>query len=119
MRALKILITLLFFSAILLLDSCDGLFQEEITADGKLTFWSNFDGPPIDIYIDNVMYGTITQYYKTSPGCEADGSVTVTLIPGTYNFFAVEKPNDGSTPRSWDGTKTVEAYQCTLIGLSP
>jgi len=104
---------------VLVISSCEGLLDEENQEEGKFTFWSNFDGPPIDITVDNTYYGTISTFYPSTPGCEADGCVTVALSPGIYNFEAIEQANNSGSQREWDGTIEIKTDVCSTLGLSP
>lgn len=104
---------------ILVVYACEGPLNEDIADPGQYTFWSNFDGPPIDIYIDNAKYGTIKTFYQSNPGCNAQGCVTVELDPGTYDFSAIEQTNSTITPRSWDGSITIRSSACGTLGLTP
>ncbi len=113
LNVLLLTITLLIFA------SCEGLLESENLEEGMFTFWSNFDGPPIDIYVDNTYYGSINSFYPSNPGCEADGSVTVELTPGTYSFEAIEQVGNTGTPKEWDGTIEIKADFCSTLGLSP
>jgi hypothetical protein len=106
------------FLTISFLATCDGLL-EETTEKGKYTFWSNFDGPPIDIFVNNNYYGSISSFYPSNPGCEADGCVTVDLATGIYSFEAIEQPNNSGSQREWDGTIEIKPNQCGTLGLSP
>lgn len=99
--------------------SCEGLLDDENPQEGKYTFWSNFDGPPIDVYVQNIYYGTISTFYPSDPGCDADGCVTVTLPAGSYSFEAIEQVNNGGSPREWDGTIEIKPNICGKLGLSP
>ena len=117
MKLFKVNIVLI--SSILFITSCEGLLAEENSEQGKFTFWSNFDGPPIDIIVNNSYYGTISNFYPSNPGCEADGCVTVVLPTGTYAFEAIEQPNNSGSQKEWDGTIEVRANVCSTLGLSP
>ena len=73
MRTRLFKINVLLLTVILLiLASCEGLLENENFEEGMFTFWSNFDGPPIDIFVDNTYYGSIDSFYSSNPGCEAD-----------------------------------------------
>jgi len=98
---------------------CDSVLEEGLIEEGKYTFWSNFDGPPIDIFIDNIHYGTIELFYPDNPGCEAEGCVTVTLPVGDYDFEAIEQYNNSGTPSEWNGTISITDNTCGTLGLSP
>jgi len=112
-------LNIILLSIVLFISSCEGLLDEENNEKGKFTFWSNFDGPPIDIWVDNDFYGSISKFYSSNPNCEAEGCVTVTLPPGVYNFDAIEQPNNSGSQREWDGTIEVKANVCSTLGLSP
>jgi hypothetical protein len=112
-------LNIILISIALFISSCEGLLDEENNEQGKYSFWSNFDGPPIDIYVDNDFYGSISTFYASNPGCEADGCVTVTLPPGIYDFEAIEQPGNTGSQREWDGTIEIKANVCSTLGLSP
>lgn len=99
--------------------SCDTLYDEETELTGKIMFWSNFDGPPIDVYIDGAFYGTITSFFTDAPSCESAGCVTVELPAGSYDFYAVEQSNGVNQPRDWENSFTVRANYCGTILLTP
>jgi hypothetical protein len=105
LNVLLLTITLMIFA------SCEGLLESENPEEGLFTFWSNFDGPPIDIFVDNTYYGSINSFYPSNPGCEADGCI--------YNFEAVEQAGNAGTPKEWDGTIEIKADVCSTLGLSP
>ena len=105
--------------AMLMVASCEGLLEEENLEEGLFTFWSNFDGPPIDVFVDNTFRGTISTFYSSNPGCEADGCVTVALAPGIYDFEAIEQMINAGTPKEWSGTIEIKADACGTLGLSP
>ena len=117
-RILKLNVLLLTIT-LLIFTSCEGLLENEVLEEGMFTFWSNFDGPPIDIYVDDTYYGSINTFYSSNPGCEADGCVTLVLTPGIYNFEAVEQVGNTGTPKEWDGTIEIKADVCSMLGLSP
>ena len=98
--------------------SCDSVLEEGID-EGKYMFWSNFDGPPIDIFIENIHYGTIELFYGSNPGCDADGCVTVILPVGVYEFTAIEQSNSSGNTNEWNGTFTIKSSTCGALGLSP
>lgn len=113
----RTLIMVLVLAGTLFMDSCEGFLDEGLEY-GSFMFWSNFDGPPIDISIENSAVGTITAFYEESPACESAGCVTVELGPGTYTYEAVEQSNNVNTPREWSGTITVRANFCGKLGLT-
>ena len=74
---------------------------------GRVVFWSDFQGAPINVYMDGSFKGTITAISQTTPECGSSGNVTVTLSPGTYSYYA----EDGTY--EWSGrTFTVKSGQC-------
>ena len=114
----RIRYTLLMAIMIFTIIACDTAFNDEIVEEGQFMIWSNFDGPPIDIFIDGKIYGTISQFYLTKPSCGSDGCVTITLSPGVYNFMAVEQSNNGTPGNEWEGTINVEPNICKTLGLT-
>ena len=102
-----------------LMASCEIGLEDDDVAKGKTMFWSNFDGPPIDVYVDGNFYGTITTFYSETPDCESNGCVTIILPTGTYDFYAVEQSNVGTQPRDWEGPFSVKTNSCGTILLSP
>ncbi len=112
-------LTYLAFLMMLMLGSCEGILDDDIVEEGSYMFWSNFDGPPIDIFIEGSRAGTISTFYNETPSCGATGCVTVDLEPGTYEFLAVEQAGAGIGPREWEGTFTIRPNACGKLGLSP
>ena len=118
-RILKFILSLVIILPWSLMASCDiGLEDEDIT-DGKTMFWSNFDGPPIDVFVDGTYYDTITSFYTDTPDCESNGCVTITLPLGSYDFYAAEQSSGVSEPRDWEGTFSVKANSCGTLLLTP
>lgn len=113
-----------FFVALLalvfseLIESCESVFTDDQTVDGKMMFWSDFDGPPIDVYVANSYEGSISAFFNSTPACETQGCVTVTLSPGTYYFHAEEQKGPGSLNKSWDDSVTVRTNGCGSVALS-
>ncbi len=116
MKSLFFCLTILFVAGFV--ESCDSLLGNDSPADGKMMFWSDFSGAPIDVYIDNKYEGTIGQYFSTTPDCGADGCVTVTLTTGTYHFHGEEQKGPGSTGQTWDKDISVVANSCGALELS-
>jgi hypothetical protein len=118
---LKVKLILIFFFLMIpvaLMESCDPGLGNDQVVDGKMMFWSNFDGPPIDVFVDSKFSGTITTFFSETPDCESQGCVTVTLIPGSYSFHAEETNVAGGTGKSWDGTITIRANGCGSLTLT-
>ncbi len=103
----------------LFIGSCEGVLDDDMVDLGSFMFWSNFDGPPIDIYVEGSKSGTITTFYEEAPACEASGCVTFDIEPGSYTFEAIEQSNNNNNPREWSGTITIRANACSKLGLTP
>lgn len=74
--------------------------------DNQIVFWSDFQGPPIEVSVSNNLAGTISAVNSSAPGCGSSGNVTLTVNPGNYSFSAEET----SEPfRSWSGNFTIES----------
>ena len=74
--------------------------------DNQIVFWSDFQGPPIEVSVSSNLVGTISAINTSAPGCGSSGNVTLTLDPGSYSFSAAET----SEPfRSWSGNFTIES----------
>ncbi len=111
-------VSLFFIATILFTGGCEGILEEDVIEEGSYMFWSNFDGPPIDIYIDGRKYGSITGFYTEAPECGTSGCVTVTLEPGSYELYAVEQTINGPQPREWHDFFTIRLNACGKKGLS-
>jgi hypothetical protein len=109
---------IIFFTGMLFIGSCEGVLNDDMVDLGSFMFWSNFDGPPIDIYVEG-MNGTITTFYEEAPACEASGCVTFDMEPGSYTFEAIEQSNNNNNPREWSGSITIRANACSKLGLTP
>jgi len=113
-----ILVNILTIISIGLIESCEPGQENDLPVDGKMMFWSNFDGPPIGIYVDSKYSGSITAFFTETPSCDTQGCVTVTMTPGTYSFHAEEQSGTGSA-KTWDGSITIRANGCGTITLTP
>ena len=83
-------------------------------SSGQVVFWSDFDGPPIEVTFSGSSQGTITAISQSPPSCGSSGNVTRTLDPGTYSFSAEET----SSPfRSWSGEFTISSSTSCLTFL--
>ena len=108
---------LLLIIPLSLMESCEtGLGVDQ--PQGQMMFWSDFDGAPIDVYIDNDLKGTISQFFNATPQCGSDGCVTVTLPPDTYSFHAEEESGPGSTGHTWNGSITIRENSCGALNLT-
>ena len=99
--------------------SCEIGMEGEDEADGKIMFWSNFDGPPIDVFVDGTFYGTITSFFPEVPDCESNGCVTITLPSGSYDFYAVEKSDGANKQSDWEDFFSIKSNFCGTILLTP
>lgn len=113
------ILQIILLTSFVFFSSCDTLIDEESELNGQTMFWSNFDGPPIDVFIDGDFYGTITTYFTEVPTCETPGCVTVELPAGSYDFYATEQSNGTNQPRDWENFFTVRANACGTILLTP
>jgi hypothetical protein len=84
------------------------------TSTGNVAFWTSqaTGWSSINVYFNNVLAGTTSKYFATTPNCGADGAITVAKPPGTYAFTA--SSNTGTT---WSGTVTVTAGACNTQRL--
>ncbi len=80
-----------------------------------LVFWTaNRNYGPIEIFVDNVYQGTITESYSGIPACASNGCVTV-MITGTEWFHAQTK--DGKY--KWQSWKhETLATRCMQFGTA-
>ena len=117
-RIAKFIVSVVLVLPLCLMASCEiGLEDEDVT-NGKTMFWSNFDGPPIDVFVDGTFQGTITSFSPEVPDCESKGSVTITLSVGSYDFYAVEQSSGTNQPRDLEGSLSVKANSCGTISLT-
>ncbi|HLF33575.1 MAG TPA: hypothetical protein VI583_05035 [Cyclobacteriaceae bacterium] len=114
----RYLLTVILFILVSLIESCDPLLADDTVVDGKVMFWSSFDGPPIDVYIDGNYKGTVSQFFSEEPQCESQGCVTATLTPGTYTFYAEEQFGPGGNDRTWEYDVIVKASMCGTYELT-
>jgi hypothetical protein len=59
----------------------------------KITVWTSLSTFPcstagINVYIDDVYEGYLSQYYNSAPSCGASGTVSADVTPGSHKFFA-------------------------------
>jgi len=83
---------------------------------GKIIFWSDFQGPPINVYWRSSYKGQITAVLSSAPSCGESGCVNISnLNPGTYSYTAEET---SSPNRTWSGHATIEAGTCLRLNLT-
>jgi serine/threonine protein kinase len=94
-------------------DACPetaGKSSDGCPLNGSHVFWFNssqvgkWDGN-VSIYVDGDFVGEITEWYSSSPGCDAFGSVTVSRPPGEYSWYA--RSDNGA---KWE-TSTFTIYE--------
>jgi PKD repeat protein len=85
-----------------------------VNNDGTYTFFikSDLKVGNIEVTVNNVLRGTITQYHSSGVTC-GQGNVNVTLPAGTYAFSA--KATDGTT---WKDNVTFEKGTCKTQELT-
>ena len=77
-----------------------------------MVWTSNSSVNPISVYVNNILVGTITScYFSTPPNCGASGCVTFQKTPGTYTIYAT----DGTY--QWNKTVTIQAGGCFKLEL--
>lgn len=85
------------------------------SSTGQIAVWtalSTFQTSSIQVTIDNVTSGSLTQYYTSTPTCGDSGTITKTLAPGTHTISAV----DGT--KTWGpGSFTITAGSCQTYQL--
>jgi len=93
---------------------CEGKADEEPNNEGQITFWTgqNCGCGFIDVSIGGIFKGQITKFFGGGyPGCDANGNVTETLLPGTYAY----KATCGNL--SWNGNFNISANECASLRL--
>lgn len=80
---------------------------------GTVTFWTNFEGPPIRVSVDSIYRGQIDKYFSSEPNCNTTGTVNVDLTYGTYSYYAVQD----STGIAWSNTFSI-SVPCVTYRLT-
>ncbi|MBA4850503.1 PKD domain-containing protein [Emticicia sp. BO119] len=82
-----------------------------IPATGYLLFWSDFQGNPIKIYVNEHYIGVLNKYVNGNlvPDCDAEGFVTVNLPAGIYPFAAKQ---EGVSGLAWGGFISIKNGLC-------
>lgn len=83
------------------------------TSSTKLTFWSDFSGDPITVYVNGSYKGQITSYYTSTPSCNASGCVTVSFTGTGYISYSA---SDGNY--TWDDSNFYVSSGCNLLNLT-
>ena len=59
--------------------------------EGAASFYVTKNDGQVDIFIDDVKQGTITEFFEgDAPTCGQDGTLKIELSPGVYQMKAVE-----------------------------
>jgi hypothetical protein len=75
-----------------------------------LTFWSNFQGSPIEVTVNGVYKGQVTSVLSSAPSCGASGCVSVNFSSsGNVSYTAT----DGTY--NWSGTTNISSTCTTLL----
>jgi hypothetical protein len=84
--------------------------------EGTVTFYTDYGSSgDTKIYIEDYYIGKLTKYFKNksySPQCGEDGTLTIRLNAGTYNYTASDEKYN------WKGQITVTENGCTRQGLT-
>ena len=87
----------------------------DFNAQQKIVFWSDFEGPPIDVYVNDSFKGTITAVGSSAPNCESNGNVTMDV--GNHNSIILYA-EEQQTGRVWESAITIpqntECYRFRL-----
>lgn len=105
---LKAIVLFLSFSVFL---SCSPEEEPETleATQPVMTFWTNSNAIPIDVYLNNTHIGTITEKNSIDPECgiNGNGSVTINVAQGSnYDFYA----KGVESTKSWEGSVYMETY---------
>ncbi len=76
----------------------------------------NVQNSDVNIYVDDVFYGTLAQYFTSKnykPNCGEKGTFPIKLEPGFHTFSA--QSVDGKN--TWKGSFNLKENQCLIQGL--
>ena len=109
-----ILKTVLLLALAISFTSCEEEDDLDISTTHQVTFWSDFQGPPISVTINGGNgSGRVTAIGSSTPECGKSGNFTKTLAPGSYSYSA----RDGNLV--WNRSFTIrEGTECTTILLT-
>jgi hypothetical protein len=101
---------------------CTRVFFEAPPA--RVAFWvgNGFGAtPPIDVKVDGVHVGTITQLLSSEPSCGGPGTLTLELKAGLHSIYA--SSSNSKTYRRPDGGSTtplqVYSGRCRVEAMVP
>lgn len=90
-------------------------FPNNTSQTGQFAFFTSKSSgwSTISISVDGVNVGSINgKYFTGIPDCGTNGTVTITKVPGTYNYSALS-----NTGAKWSGTLKVLGNQCSTLRL--
>lgn len=82
--------------------------------DKQIVFWSDFQGPPIDVNINGTYRGTITAIGNSAPDCGSSGNVTIDVGNANSIMLYAEEQQTG---RTWETSITISDASCTTFRL--
>jgi len=88
-------------------------------AQGKVIFWSDFYGSPIEVIWEGTHAGIITKKINpnTPPNCGREYCVTINFLDtGSYSYTAKETANGAN--KTWSGTAHITVGTCLKIDLT-
>jgi len=114
MKTTKLLLFLLISFALISCEEEDPI-DTDFNAQQKIVFWSDFQGPPIDVYVNNNFKGSITAVGSSAPDCESNGNITIDVGNSNSIILYAEEQQTG---RVWESAitipKDVECYRFRL-----
>ena len=82
----------------------------------SVMFWLDDYGTEMNIYVDSLFVGTITNYYTAKPSCGASGCVTVAVTAGEHLYYS-KYGNPLITTASTSFNATSCGNECDVIQL--
>ncbi|MDA9066643.1 hypothetical protein N9K26_02445 [Flavobacteriales bacterium] len=78
--------------------------------EGAASFYVTKNDGQVDIFIDDVKQGTITEFFEgDAPTCGQDGTLKIELSPGVYQMKAV-----GILGAEWNRQIEISEGECSL-----
>lgn len=78
--------------------------------EGAASFYVTKNDGQVDIFIDDVKQGTITEFFEgDAPTCGQDGTLKIELSPGVYQMKAV-----GILGTEWNRQIEISEGECSL-----
>lgn len=111
----KLGILLVFFAVLGFHNSC---VIDLGDLEGDVVFYNSDSEYVIDVAVDGVNVGSITDFQDTNPGCNGAGGLVTSLATGTYsNWTAVERTTGYTWSGATDGSFSVLTAGCTGVYL--